>query len=157
MRNLILVGTFLFLSFGAGCKFDDPDFGPTFEEQLAIDIELIDDFLETNQIETIVHESGIRYVMHLEGTGESPSSADVITVKYEGMLLDETIFDSNEEGYTALLSNLISAWRIMVPEMKVGGSITIYAPSVYCYGRTRVGTIPSNSPLIFEIELISIS
>lgn len=44
----------------------------------------------------------------------------------------------------------------MVPTMKVGGKIVIYAPSQYCYGTGGAGSISPNSNLIFEIELISI-
>ena len=50
----------------------------------------------------------------------------------------------------------------MIPTMKPGSSITIFAPSRYCYG-TRgnvdaVGNviIPSNTNLVFDIGLVSI-
>jgi FKBP-type peptidyl-prolyl cis-trans isomerase FkpA len=131
--------------------------GRNFDEQLAIDTVKIDEYLVANEIDFQIHSSGIRYKMVLEGDGENPSSNQIVKVKYAGTLLNGTEFDSNSAGVEFLLSNLIQSWKIMIPEMKVGGKMIFYAPSVYCYGlNSPGGTIPPNSNLIFEVELLSI-
>ncbi|MEP5610905.1 MAG: FKBP-type peptidyl-prolyl cis-trans isomerase [Cyclobacteriaceae bacterium] len=128
----------------------------SFDEQLAIDIEFIDIYLEENTITALEHESGIRYVITEEGTGSSPAATDVVTVKYEGRFFSSVVFDSNDEGISFPLFQLIDAWKIMIPIMKEGGKMTVYAPSGYCYGMGGTSGIPPNASLIFDIELISI-
>lgn len=130
----------------------------SFDEQLAIDLNQIDTYLAENAIEANVHSpSAIRYTIIREGDGKQPDFQDSITVKYKGNLLSGAQFDSNTDGITFYLDNrLIPAWQIMLPTMQEGEKMVMYAPSVYCYGRSQVGSIPPNSSLIFEIELIGI-
>lgn len=124
------------------------------EDQLGFDTELIDNYLVENEIEALQHESGIRYVVTEEGTGESPEANDVVNVKYEGRFLTGDVFDSNTSGVSFALANLIQAWKTMIPLMKEGGKMTIYAQSGYCYGIAGNGSIPANESLIFDIELV---
>lgn len=158
MRNLLVGVVLLSLSVLVSCVddfVDAPDL--TFTEQLEQDIEFIDAFLSQNDIQAIEHETGIRYVMNVEGTGNNPELTDDITVTYEGRFFTGGIFDSNSDGITFPLGQLIEAWRISIPLMKEGGSMTIYAPSGYCYGSQGVdGVIPANSNLIFDIDLIEV-
>ena len=127
-----------------------------FEEQLDIDILAIEAYLNSNSIVTETHNSGIRFVTTEEGQGPNPSNNNMVKVKYKGQLLDGTVFDENSDGVSFVLEGLIVAWQLMIPEMKEGGKMTIYAPSVYCYGFNGRGSIPSNANLIFDIELISV-
>lgn len=136
-----------------GCKKDD---GLSAQEQFEIDLEMIDAYLDENDIQADVHESGIRYVTNVEGGGISPGVTDNVTVKYKGTLFDGTVFDQNP-SISFNLSGLIPAWQIMIPEMNVGGKITMYAPSGYCYGTRGSGSIPPNTNLIFEVELLSVN
>lgn len=146
---IILVGLFVF-----ACGDDDT---VSAEEQFSIDTELIDQYLMENDIDAKTHASGIRYVDDVVGGGISPTINDRVKVKYKGYLLDGTVFDENSQGFTFSLSRLIPAWQIMIPEMKVGGKMTIYAQSGYCYGTRGSGSIGPNESLIFEIELVSLN
>lgn len=125
------------------------------EEQLEIETSKIDKYLETKEIEAQIHESGIRYVHEMNGIGVNPTTSSNISVKYKGYFFNESVFDQNESGVTFPLNDLVEAWRIMIPLMKVNDKMTIYAPSKYCYGENGTGPIPPNTQLIFEIELIS--
>jgi len=136
------------------CSDDEPIL--SFEDQLAKDIEIIDDYLENEEITAAIHDSGIRYVITEEGNGIKPTLADDVTAKYEGRFLDGKVFDASTLGATFPLSRVIEAWRITVPLISVGGKITIYAPSGYCYGRSGRTGIPKNKILVFDIELIGI-
>lgn len=158
MNRFVLAIAILSLGITTSCLESDVPETISPEEQLAMDIELIDAYLTENEITTEIHESGIRYVMTEEGDGLSPQPIDLIRVKYEARLLDETVVDANtnEEGNVFQLNQLIFAWQIMIPLMKEGGKMTIYAPSVYCYGNTQRGSIPPNSSLIFDIELVEV-
>ena len=131
-------------------------------EQFFIDSELIDAWLTENAVtDTLIEEfSQIRYTINVEGpaTGISPrfNEGDSIKVTYEGRLLDGTIFDSADSTDLAL-DNTIPGWQIMLPLMSEGDEYTIYLQSIYGYGTTGNGTtIPENTNIIFDIELIRV-
>lgn len=139
------------------CGFDDLDQGLSFEEQLAIDVALIDAYLLDNDINAEVHASGIRYIHNVIGEGTSPSSGDIVVIKYNGTLFSGILFGEDSLGLTLRLSNpTIGVLQLMIPTMHVGGKLTVFAPSGYCFGNTAVGNAPANSNLIFEIELLAI-
>lgn len=149
---LILIG----ISFMTACGKDDE--GLSYDEQLAVDIEIIDAYLADNNIAAEVHSSGFRYVIHNEGTGGTPNDYDEITVNYEGRFLSSgNVFDSNDD-ITFQLYSLINAWRFALPLIKEGGSMTIYAPSGLCYGPQGFpqAGIPANANMIFKLDLIEI-
>ncbi len=150
---LLIVGTSLMVS----CGLNAPDDGFDVAEQFDRETKAIDAYLEANDIEAEVDTlTLIRYVMVEEGGGEMPEDADSININYEGKLLvNEKVFDEGE-NITFKLSNLIYAWRYMVPQVKEGGTIRIYAQSYYCYGNNAIGDIPANSSMIFEITLNAI-
>ena len=140
IRSIILIIVVLPITFSCS---DDEGLSPT--EQLEADIQAIDEYLMTENINAETHESGIRYVVKEIGGGLSPSVSDDITVKYRGYFFSGETFDSNSEGFTFNLSRLIPAWQYMIPEMAVGGKMTIYSPSGYCYGSQGTSNIPPNT------------
>ncbi len=149
-RLLILVFVFSLIS----CNDDPEPFDAN--EQFELDLETIDNYLSDNNITAEIHESELRYVVNIEGSGAKPTRSSNITINYAGRLLDGTEFDSGQ-GVSFDLNRLILGWQIGVPLIGVGGSITLYIPSAYAYGSVGVpGVIPGNSPLIFDIDLISV-
>lgn len=132
-------------------------------EQFAADTTIIETYLESNEIDALVHESGIRFTVEFGGIGESPTSDSQVTVAYQGRFLNGSVFDESEDGVTFGLKGLIEAWQIMIPTMKSQGKITIYAPSGLCYGEPgsldAFGNviIPTNSILVFDMELLEIN
>lgn len=137
-----------------GCK-DDEEL--SFEEQLAVDTALIDDFLTANNITAQVDPSGLRYVIHEQGSGPTPELASGIVAAYEGTFLDGEIFDSNSE-FTFRLSNMIDGWIIGLPYIQEGGRMSLYIPSGLAYGSrgTASGSIPPNTVITFTVEIIDI-
>ena len=133
---------------------DEPEL--TFGDQLEKDIKAIDRYLDEKRIDALVHESGIRYVVIEEGDGDRPIQSSTVKVKYEGRFFNGDKFDGNNAGISFELSRLISAWRIMIPEMEEGGKITMYAPSGRCYGKAGNSNIDPNKNLIFDMELIEV-
>lgn len=94
-----------------------------------------------------------------DGSGPHPTVRDVITLNYEGKLVDGTVFDSSfERGRPATfpLAQLIPAWQMAVPQMGVGDTIEIAVPSDLGYGPEGAGPIPGGATLLFKIELIAI-
>ncbi len=121
-----------------------------------IDDQIIQNYLVKNNLTAIKDPSGLYYIMTQEGTGLSPDISHTVEVKYQGRLIDGTVFDQTEtdKTFTYALSGLILGWQIGIPMLKRGGKATFFIPSSLGYGSTTMGPIPSNSVLIFDIELI---
>lgn len=127
------------------------------EKRLEQDIEIIEQFITDNDIENVqVDPSGLRYVIHQEGTGVAPSVTNLVSVGYEGRFLSSgVIFDQNE-SISFSLSSVIEGWQIGIPLIQEGGSITLYIPSGLAYGTSGRGPIPPNAILIFDVNLIQV-
>lgn len=108
-----------------------------------------------------VTESGLQYKVLEEGSGESPSATDSVTVHYEGTLIDGTVFDSSYERgepVTFRLNGVIPGWTEGVQLMKEGATYRFFIPGDLAYGmNTRPGgPIGPNETLIFKVELIEV-
>jgi len=130
----------------------------TKNNQPEIDDQLIKNYLVSKQLTATKDASGIYYITTTVGTGAAPTSASTVEVKYIGSLMNGTVFDqtATDKTFTYALSGLIKGWQIGIPLMKVGGKATFYIPSGLGYGSRGIGSIPPNSVLIFDIELISV-
>lgn len=103
------------------------------------------------------------YVQDLTvGAGaEAPTSGRSVVVHYTGWLTNGTKFDSSRDRgstFTFIVGkgDVIKGWDEGVPGMKVGGKRKLVIPASLAYGPTARGSIPANSVLVFEVELISI-
>lgn len=154
MRKFIGISIlFLAISLTTGC-LDDP-ISP--EEQFNKDIEKIENYLDENGLTAQSTASGLHYIIELEGTGEHPASNSTVTVNYAGYLLNGNEFDAtNGTPVTFPLQNLIAGWQEGIPLLKKGGKGKFFLPSYLGYGSSSPSSsIPSNSVLIFDIELVN--
>jgi FKBP-type peptidyl-prolyl cis-trans isomerase len=97
----------------------------------------------------------------VEGTGEGAVVGDTLSVNYLGTFLDGTKFDSsydrNEPFEFELGSGyVIQGWDQGLVGMKVGEKRKLTIPSDLAYGVNGSGSIPGDTNLIFEIELLEI-
>lgn len=104
--------------------------------------------------------SGVIYKELKAGTGPSPKASDTVKVNYRGTLTSGVEFDSSyKRGQPAEfpLNGVIPCWTEGVQKMKVGGKAQLVCPSKQAYGEQgSPPTIPPNSTLVFEVELLSI-
>ncbi len=114
------------------------------------------DYLNTNGITTTEDSRGFFYTINSPGTGDKPTTCSSVTVNYIGKLLDGTTFDSGNNS-SFFLSGLITGWQEGIPLIAPGGKITLYLPPTLAYGSSGVGSIPANSNLIFEIDLVKVN
>jgi len=121
-------------------------------EQLAVDIEQIDNFIAASSLTAYKDISGVRLRITDLGTAGFPPRFDQqVTVKYSGRLLDGTAFDSG--ATTGFVGQYITGWQRALPMLPKGTKATLYIPSGLAYGVDGRGSIPSNAILVFDIEL----
>lgn len=96
------------------------------------------------------------------GTGkEVPNDPNVkVTVHYTGALVkDGTVFDSSVsrgQPSTFALNQVIAGWTQGIPGMKEGGKRRLIIPASLAYGSQGNSTIPADSDLVFDVELIKV-
>lgn len=104
--------------------------------------------------------SGVTVETIKPGTGAQPTASDVVTVNYRGTLANGTEFDASAKHggpATFPLGQVIPCWTQGVQKIKVGGKAKLTCPAATAYGSRSVGSIPPNSDLTFEVELLGIS
>ncbi len=100
-------------------------------------------------------ESGLLYKVIKKGNGEYPTIDSKITMNYRGTLIDGTEFDKSE-GAKGVVSGFIKGFTEALLLMDKGAKYEVYIPANLGYGALVQGGIPSNSTLIFELELTDI-
>jgi FKBP-type peptidyl-prolyl cis-trans isomerase FkpA len=108
-------------------------------------------------------ESGLQYWDIVVGTGAVAKEGDRVRVHYTGWLTTGKKFDSSVDAgrpFTFALGNgeVIRGWDEGIEGMKVGGKRQLHIPPELGYGEggSPDGTIPSNSTLIFDVQLLSV-
>lgn len=101
-------------------------------------------------------ESGLQYVITEKGNDVRPTLSDTVKVIYKGTLLDGTVFDETQPDSPVEfpLNRVIQGWQEGIQLLGVGGKATLFIPSKLGYGTQDMGTIPPNSTLVFEVELV---
>jgi FKBP-type peptidyl-prolyl cis-trans isomerase len=82
-------------------------------------------------------------------------------VHYSGFLADGTKFDSSverDEPFSFLLGmgQVIPGWEEGLKLMNKGSKARLIIPPELGYGGLSVGTIPQNSTLIFDVEMVDV-
>ena len=105
--------------------------------------------------------SGLQYKELVKGTGDVASVSDEVTVKYEGKLIDGTVFDSSyerkEQTNKFFPSQVIKGWTEALTMMPAGSKWQIFIPYQLAYGSREAGKIKPYSALIFTVELVSVN
>ncbi|MEC3878822.1 FKBP-type peptidyl-prolyl cis-trans isomerase [Parapedobacter sp. 10938] len=119
-------------------------------------------FMEKNKTRAgvITTPSGLQYEVIREGTGARPTLRDTVTVHYKGQLTNGNVFDSSyDRGQltTFPLERVIVGWQEGLQLMPAGAHYRMYVPYELGYGERGAGQdIPPYSPLIFDVELVSV-
>ena len=132
------------------------------QKDAEVNLTLADDFLaknKTNDPSVKETPTGLQYKVIQEGDGESPMADGRVKVHYTGRLMDGTIFDSSiERGEPTEfgLTQVIKGWTEGLQLMKVGSKFEFFIHPKLGYGARPKPSIPGNSLLIFEVELLDI-
>jgi FKBP-type peptidyl-prolyl cis-trans isomerase FklB len=117
-------------------------------------------FLAANKAKpgVVTLPDGLQYKVVQPGAGPKPDESDIVTVQYEGKLIDGTVFDSSaSHGGTVdfPLGQVIAGWVEALKLMQKGSTFEIFIPSDLAYGPS--GAPPSigpNETLIFKVTLV---
>jgi FKBP-type peptidyl-prolyl cis-trans isomerase len=138
---LAICGLFIF----SGCKKTETQ-------------ETLESYIKKAGITDAVKDTrGFYYKIVDAGAGPaSPVSTSKVTIFYKGTLTNGSIFDqTGTSPATFSLNQLILGWQYGLPLIKPGGKIILYLPPELGYGARAAGSIPPNSVLIFEVQLVS--
>jgi len=107
----------------------------------------------------------LRYIVLKEGDrkGGMPEAGMMVKTLYKGMLLNDTVFDSQLDPKNPLTTrvgrgNLIPGWDEALQKMHRGEKWLLIVPSELGYGaKGKPPSIPRNATLVFEVELLDFS
>ncbi len=105
--------------------------------------------------------SGLQIEVKQMGTGNIPKKGEKIRAHYHGTLTNGNKFDSSiERGtpfeFTVGQGQVIQGWDEAFQLLPVGSKARLTIPPDLGYGSQDRGTIPPNSTLIFDVELLAI-
>ena len=132
------------------------------DQASVVNLEEAQEFLATNATETAVNviEEGLQYSIIENGTGGvNPSIENTVTAHFHGTLINGDVFWSSVDLNEPLVikpSQLIKGCQKVIPLMQVGDKWRVFIHPALAYGEEGRPGIPSNSLLIFDIELLDI-
>ena len=94
-----------------------------------------------------------------QGTGSEATAGKKVAVYYKGWLTNGQLFDQSVSStFVFKLGDrqVIPGWEQTIPGMKIGGIRRIIVPSSAGYGSQAVGSIPPNSVLVFDVQLVAV-
>jgi len=119
-------------------------------------------WLEDNKMKegVVTLPSGLQYKVITAGKGKVATKSDNVTVKYEGKMIDGTVFDSsykrNPDTTTFRPDQVIKGWTEALCLMPEGSKWELYIPQELAYGERQAGKIKPYSTLIFTVEVVSV-
>lgn len=102
-------------------------------------------------------ESGLLYKVIKAGKkGKQLKNGDRVKVNYVGKHIDGTQFDANKDMTFTVGHGTIAGFGEGLALMAPGAKYELYIPANLAYGKRGAGSIPANSALVFEIEVVEV-
>ena len=152
MKNILIAFAVIFFT---ACNSDDIDIPKDYTEENDQEIQK---YISDNNLTAQKSSSGLYYVIDNPGLGDNPISTDRVKVVYKGYYTNGITFDeSNDEGISFNLQQVIRGWTEGITYFMEGGSGKLLIPAHLAYGSNDYNGIPGGSVLIFDIELIYVN
>ncbi|MDX2030990.1 MAG: FKBP-type peptidyl-prolyl cis-trans isomerase [Blastocatellia bacterium] len=106
--------------------------------------------------------SGLQYQDLVVGTGLKPGFNQPVRIAYIGKLQSGAVFDKGSDAFKLGVGEVIKGWDQGiaggggVEPMREGGRRKLIIPPQLGYGNNIMGTIPANSTLIFEVQVLRV-
>jgi FKBP-type peptidyl-prolyl cis-trans isomerase len=146
-KIIVLLGLVLI---SAACGGDDLVSGTETDQ--------INSYIQTNKL--LIEDSttdGLKLAYITKApAGVLPKKGQKVSVNYAGYFLSGKKFDAGPYAFTLGGGQVISGFDIGVSKFKVGEKAKVIFPSSLGYGAFGQGSIPPNTPLMFELELLGV-
>jgi len=114
----------------------------------------IQDYLSQNNLCAEKTASGLYFIIEELGTGNDFPTLDAdVTVNYTGFFTDNRIFDQGK-NVTFPLRTVIKGWQEGIQKFKKNGKGKLLIPSHLGYGPSGSGSIPANTVILFDVEIL---
>ncbi len=121
---------------------------------------VLEQYLQEHNLEASPLDNGMYYIEIKKGSGDSPQQGQTCIMNYTGTFLNGDIFDTSVGRgpfeFPLGMGRVIQGWDIGVAMMKKGGKAIFVLPSYLAYGERGASSIPPNTPLVFEVELLNV-
>lgn len=112
-------------------------------------------FSKNDKVQSL--ENNIFALVSESTKGKRPKYSDQVELKYKVKLIDGHIIqDHSRAPITVTINKALAGWQQVIPLMKVGEVWEFILPPEMAYGSSRHGSIPANSALVCQVELVSI-
>lgn len=120
--------------------------------------DIIQKYVEQSGNKAVYSPTGLIYIDLRVGQGGIPVAEETVEILYLGTLVDGREFENAlEKSIKVPVGGMISGLQEGLLTMKEGGKRVLIIPPNIGYGEGGVpGRIPSNSVLIFELEMLQI-
>jgi FKBP-type peptidyl-prolyl cis-trans isomerase FkpA len=125
----------------------------------------IAEYLKKNNFTGKPDADSIFYLKTVKGKGKEVKEGDSIEIQYRGTFTDGTSFDppansgKQVSSFKIVYSKnmaLIKGWVSILGKMNEGEKVTVLIPSAMAYGPQGRGSILPYTPLVFDMELLSV-
>ena len=125
---------------------------------------LLKQYIRQAKIDIPPMEDGIYYIVQQAGNGPYVAIGDTVVVHYEGHFLNGQYFDSTHQRNDPLQFVYGQQWQVIgglekaIGKMREGDKALVIIPSEQAFGAdgSVQGIVPPFTPVVFEIELISV-
>lgn len=135
----------------------------------------LEKYIKENNITATPNSNGLYVIVKKKGNGPKVDVGKEVAINYTGRLLDGTIFDSSVEKdareggiyndkrpyepltYVVGQMSLIRGWEEGIKGQPAGSQLRLIIPSELGYGAQGApNIIPPYSPLVFDLEIVSV-
>lgn len=153
---LVLLSSAGFLT--TSCKDDNKVVAKDYS---GVDDQIIQKFIADSTITTAQKQpSGLYYVpLRTDATAIRATAGKTVYVKYIGKFMDNRVFDSSGSAPFAFVlgrGRVIPGWDEGIALMHKGDKAKLLIPSALAYGASGAGTIPPNTVIRFDVELMEV-
>ncbi len=153
---------------------EQANFMENMQQAQAAEKEALAKYVADNNIKATPDEEGLYIIVNKKGNGQKVEIGRQVAINYTGRLLDGKVFDTSVESvakengvydsrrpyeplsYRVGEQSLIRGWEKGIINQPAGSKLTLIIPSSLGYGPQTIGSIPANSSLIFDIEIVSV-
>ena len=158
-RVLIIPPELAYGERGAGQKIP-PNSTLRFEVEL-LDIQKMPTSWPQEDKKVLSTRSGLKYVIFEPGSGDQPKKGYTVSVHYSGFFENGEMFDSSHMRGAPIkfplgAGRVIKGWDEGIALMRPGSKYKLIIPSALGYGSRGAGSIPPDSTLLFDVELVAV-